>query len=233
MSLAIRKICSVAFILLLSLSAAFAKKDIKVFQSIEFKNLYYLSKYEIIDLAGIGTEGKNLLVNMSSLEKALNDIHIVKSFKIIESEQRLIIIIVENQPIFLLGIRDGERNAIIELDKEYRVVSVNRAHLLDSPLIIVSQEDIKGSNISSGLKKFLDMIYNLNKSNLPVMKEIIEMDYTEAYKAKALLKGRRTVFILRPDYEGFNKLNYAVGYFDRIKYYPQTFTMHDGLGILE
>ena len=220
-------------IILLIVSTAYAKKDIKIYKSIEFKNLKYISKYEIIDKVDINFKGKNIIIDMNSLDKVLNEMPIVNSFKLSELNESLIVSIIENQPIFLLGIRDGEKNTLIELDKECRLISFNRAHALNIPLIIASKEDIRNNMISSRLKSFLSMIQGLRKTNLNVINDVLEIDYTDVNKTKVLLKGRRTLFVLRPDNEAFAKLNYAAGYFDRIKYYPHTFTILDNFGIIE
>jgi hypothetical protein len=220
-------------IMLISFTPAFAKKDIKIFNSIEFRNINYLSKYEIIDSANIGTRGKALLVDMNLLEKILNDMPLVKSFRIIENSQRLIIDIVEKRPAFLLSVRDGGKNTIVELNNEYHIISANRAHLLDLPLIIIPQEDVKGGKNFTRLKMMLETIYALQIKSLPVMKEIIEIDFLDGLRIEVMLKSRRTVFSIKPDIDGFKKLNYAAGYFDRIKYYPNTFTILNGLGILD
>lgn len=224
---------SYIIIILLILSTAYAKKDIKIYKTIEFKNLNYVSKYEIIDKVDINFKGKNIIIDMNSLDKVLNEMPIVKSFNLSELNESLIVSIIENQPIFLLGIRDGEKNTLIELDKDFRIISINRAHTLNIPLIIATKEDIRNNMISSRLKSFLSMIQGLRKTNLNVMNDVLEIDYTDVNKTKVLLKGRRTVFVFRPDNEAFAKLNYAAGYFDRIKYYPHTFTILDNFGIIE
>jgi hypothetical protein len=157
----------------------------------------------------------------------------VNSFKLTEKDQNLIISIIENQPVFPLCVRNGDKNLLAELDKDYHLISAGRIHISNMPIIIISQEEIKNKMISARLKNFLGFISDLKKTGLSVMKEINEINYTDITTVKILLKGRRTVFNIRPDKESFNKLNYAAGYFDRIKYYPHTFTILNDAGILE
>jgi hypothetical protein len=228
-----KKISYILIIIVMSVSTAFAKKDIRIFKSIEFKDLYYLSKFEIIDLTDFSIKDKNILIDINSLERVLNDMSMVKSFKLNEKDQNLLVSIVENQPAFPLCIRDGEKNLFAELDKDFHLISTVRIHLLNMPIIIVSQEEMKNKKVSFRLKYFLGFLLNLNKSGLGVMKEINEINYTDINNIKLSLKGRRTVFNIKTDKESFNKLNYAVGYFDRIKYYPHTFTILNNAGILE
>jgi hypothetical protein len=228
-----KKILYILFILFLTAQALLAKKDIKVFKAIDFKDLKYFSKYEIINSVDLTIKEKNIIIDINSLEKVLNNHPMINSFKLTELNQTLSISIVENQPIFLLNVRDGEKNIPVEVSKDFNILSVGRFHALDIPAIIISREELKNNMISARLKKFLNFISGLNKSGLSVIKEITEIDYTDTLNIKLLLRGRRTVFVIRPDKDNFNKLNCAAGYFDRIKYYPQTFTILNDAGILK
>jgi hypothetical protein len=228
-----KKISYIIILLALSFSSAFAKKDIKIFKSIEFKDINYLSKFEIIDLTDFSIKDKNIIIDINSLEKVLNDMPMIKSFKLNEGEQNLLVSIVENQPVFPLCIREGEKNLFAELDKDFHLISTGRIHSLKMPIIIVAQEEMKNKLISYRLKYFLGFLLNLSKSGLGVMKEIHEINFININNIKVSLKGRRTIFNIKADKDSFNKLNYAAGYFDRIKYYPHTFTILNEAGILE
>ncbi|MFH0977534.1 MAG: hypothetical protein V1874_17280 [Spirochaetota bacterium] len=228
-----KKILFMLLISFLSAQSLFAKKDIKIYKSIEFKDIKYLSKYEIIDKVDLSIKEKSIIIDINSLENVLNNHPMINTFKLTESNQTLSISIVENQPIFLLSIRDGEKNIPVEIGKDFNIVSVGRFHAPDKPVIVISREDVKSNMISARLKRFLNLLSGLNKSGLSVIKEITEIDCTDFLNIKLLLRGRRTVFIVRPDKDNFNKLNYAAGYFDRIKYYPHTFSILNGAGILK
>ena len=229
----LKKISFILIITVLSISTAVAKKDIKVFKSIEFNDINYLSKYEIIDATDFSVKDKNIIIDVGSLERVLNDMPIVKSFKLIEKNQNLYVNIVENQPVYPICIRAGEKTIFAELDKDMYLISTGRIHSLDMPIIIISQDEMKNKMPSAGLKKFLTLITGLTKNNLPVMREISEIDYSGVNDLKIYLKGRRTVFSMKPDINSFDKLNCAAGYFDRIKYYPHTFTILGDTGVLE
>jgi hypothetical protein len=228
-----KKILYIIILLAMTVSTGFAKKEIKVFKSIEFKDINYISKYEIIDLTDFSIKEKNIIIDINSLERVLNDMSMVKSYKLTERNQSLLVSIVENQPAFPICIRDGEKNMLVELDKDFHLISLGRIHSLNVPIIIISHEEMKNKMPSARLKHFLSLISNLSKSGLSVMKEINEINYTDIINIKISLKGRRTVFNIKPDKDSFNKLNYAAGYFDRIKYYPHTFTILNDAGILE
>ena len=229
----LKKIFYIVIIVIFFVSIASAKKDIKVFKSIEFNDIKYLSKFEIIDLTDYIIKEKNIFIDVSSLERVLNDMPMVKSFKLIEKDQNLYVNIVENQPVYPLCIRSGGNNLFAELDGDMHLISAGRIHLLNVPIIIISQEEMKNKMPSARLKTFLKLVSDLRKSKLPVLDEIAEMDYIGMNNLKISLKGRRTVFSIKPDKYSFEKLNYATGYFDRIKYYPHTFTILGDAGILE
>ncbi len=228
-----RKIFFIVIFLGMSFATAFAKKDIRMYKSIEFKNLNYLSKYEIIDMTDHSIKDRNIVIDIDSLERVLNDMPIVRSYKLSEKYGNLLVSIEENEPVFPLCIRYGEKNLLAELDKDFYLISTGRIHSQKMPIIIVSKEEIKNKKISSGLRHFLVFLRNLNNSGLSVMKEINEINYTDSDHLKVSLYGRRTIFKIKPDKDSFKKMNYAAGYFDRIRYYPHTFTILNDAGILE
>lgn len=228
-----RKISYIIILLALSVSTTYAGKDFKIYKSIEFKDLNYLSKYEIIDLTDFTVKEKKIIIDINSLIRVLNDLPMVKSFKLTEIDQSLLVTIVENQPVFPLCVREGGNNLLIELDKDYNLISVGRIHAINMPIIIISQEEMRNRILSAGLKKFLGLLSDLHKDGLRVIREIREIDYLNNLNINILLKGRKTVFNIKPDTDSFNKLNYAAGYFDRIKYYPHTFTILNDSGILK
>lgn len=227
------KAINIIIIVLLSGSVVLAKKNVRAFKTIEFKDLTFVSKYEIIEKANIYTDGEQIIVDLKLLEDALKNIPVIKSFKIKDKDRNLVIEFKENEPVFSLCVRDGEKNILVELDREFRIISVNRLHALNSPLIFVPGKDMEKNTVSSGLRNFLTLIYTLQSENLRVMNEITELDYTDQKKIKATLKGRRTLFTLRPGRGDFQKLNYAVGYFDAVKYYPRSFALAGNPGIIK
>lgn len=230
------RILFVIFIILFSFSFAEAKKNIVKVTTIEFDNLRYISKYEIINPADIYLEGKLIVIDLNSLKNVLNSINIIESFDISieknEKDQRLIISVKEKNPEFSLCIIDGDKYISAELDNTFQIISTGRMYKANLPLIYVFSEEINKQDISQKLKRFLNMISNLKNRNLNIINDILEIDYLSENQVKVTLEGRKTNFFLRPEFEGFENLNYAVGYFDMIKYYPDTFTMLNGYGIV-
>ena len=223
----------VTLIILLYNSFAFASRDIRRVKVIEFRDLYYLSKYEIIDKVDVIVKGDEIIIDVDSLTGVLGRHPLVKTFKIIEKENRLIISVLENEPVFLLALRKGNRLILFEFDERFRLLCINKAHALKMPLIIVTEDEINGKRLSSGLKKFLSLLLELSEDKLSVLEEISEIDLTGMPEAKILLNERRTTITFHPTKKNFYKLNYSVAYFDRIRYYPETMEIVNGLGVLK
>ncbi len=215
-------------------NTAMASSDIRTVKVIEFKNLYYLSKYEIIDKVNVTIKGKDIIIDIDTLEKALQENSLVKSFRISENQGRLTVTVDENEPVFLLALKKGEKLIPFELDGNYRIISLSRVHAFNMPLIVVTEDEMKEEEPSSGLKNLLAMLKGFSDDDLSkLLREISEIDLTDMHKARILLNGRRTAFLMEPTKDNFYKLNYSVGYFDRIRYYPETFVIADGQGIIK
>jgi len=205
----------------------YASNDIRKIKTIEFKGLKYLSKYEIIKMIDIRWKKNNIIIDIESLKKALEKLSLIKRYRIKILKKHLLVIIDERNPKFLLAVRDNIRIIPFELDENLRIISLNRVHAFDKPLIIISDAEIIDGEISPELKKFLHLLLEVKYSNLAIFKEISEIDFSNNKKIKLLLKGRRTCITMRAKLENFFKLNYAIGYFDNSMYYPKTLEISD------
>ncbi len=211
-----------------------ASSDIKKFKMIEFKDIYYLSKYEIIDRAGIRSDGSDIIVDMDLLRKALIEQSLVNTFKIVDEGARLSVIIQEKKPVYLFGFRSGDDLQLFETDGNFGILSAGRIHAVNMPLVIINRDDIKRSSLSEGIRNLMTMIGNFKKGRLSgLLEEISEIDLTDPQTAEIRLKGRKTLFVMTPDFGNFLRLNDSVGYFDRIRYYPEEFKITSALGIIK
>ena len=230
-------IISAAFTAILIYShadAVAASKDIKKFKVIEFKDFNYLSKNEIVDKAGIKIDSSEIIVDIDLLRKALIEQPLVKTFKIVEKGGRLSVIIRENEPVFLCGLKNGDELSLFETDGNFKIISKGRVHAFNMPLVIINKDDISGNNLSGRIKNFLYLIRGFANGKLSgLLREIDEIDLTDAQSAAIHLKGRRTLFIMMPDKDNFLRLNDSAGYFDRIMYYPRVFKITSALGIIK
>lgn len=220
------------FILSFTAVSSAQNNSIRV-KSIEFRDLFYLSKYEIIDNVDMVIESGEIVINMDSLNKVLSTHPFLKSFNIIHEQNRMMISVVEKKPVYLMALRKGDKLIPFELDQQFNIISINRVHIADVPQVIVSEKEIADNTVSESVRKSLDTIYELESEYPVLFNEISEIDMTGREESVVFLNRRRTRFIIKPGREEFMKLNYAVGYFDRIKYYPDSFTLVDDTGIIK
>ena len=157
----------------------------------------------------------------------------IRSFELTEKDQKLIISLNEKEPAYSLYLVDDDNIIPVELNKKLQVISAGKMYSSNLPLVYINKEEMNKNSISLKIKNFLKMINDIRNRNLKIIDDILEIEYINAVSIKVRLKGRKTAFYLKPDLEGFNKLNFAVGYFDMIKYYPDTFTMLNGFGIVK
>ena len=200
-------------------NSIFASRDVKRIKSIEFRDLYYLSKYEIMNRVNVTVESDEIIIDLTSLRKALSEMEMVKSYNIIEEQGHLIIVVAEHEPEYLLIMKKGKKMIPFELDSQFKIISAGRAHALHAmymPLIIVPEGQIKGGEISGKLKEFLKRLSDMKKEFSVLFSRISEIILTEKWETDIHLKGRKTDFIMKPDKDNFRKLNYTVGFFDRI-----------------
>ena len=101
------------------------------------------------------------------------------------------------------------------------------------PVVIVAEKEIKEGNLSASVKDFLSLLLELSKSNLSILKEIVEIDTTNNRGVKIILRGRKTVCTIGPTKKNFYKLNYSIGLFDMKKMYPDTLEIIDRIGIIK
>ncbi len=132
-------------------------------------------------------------------------------------------------PVFLLCVRDGGRNTIVQLDREFKVVSGGAEFF---PIVIISIQALNNNRLPLNLKNFLNSLYDLYKNDQSAIREIQEIEYINEYNVRLKYKGRKTVFSVYPDRDSLYKADIALGYFDLIKYYPVSFTMNDRFGII-
>ena len=210
----------------------FALSGIKRVKEIEFKGLRFLSKNEIVEKIDIKRDGNSLIIDVKSLEKRLKNLPVIKNFSVSDAGERLVITLIENDPQFLLAFGNGNNLVPFEMDAKFRVISVNRVHLNNKPLIVISRNEIRNGKITNRLRSFLNLLKELSDASLSVYNEIAEIDITDFSRAEILLKGRRTRFILKPVKDFFFKLNHFVGYLDRIGYYPEYLQVIGNSGVI-
>ena len=210
---------------------AYAFRNVRRVKTIEFRGLKYLSKYEIINGSITRVEDDYFVVDVDSLSSLLKAHRMIASYRIAVEGTSIRIAIVENEPAFLLCVRKGKRTLFFELDKDFKVVSYT-VHAYDRPLIILSPEDIDGGRLSVRVLGFLKLLQELQADRVKVYDEISEIDLSDFESVRLYLHGRKTTFIVNPNWDSFNRLNYFVAYLDRIRYYPDVLKLLNGFVII-
>lgn len=211
----------------------FALSGIKSVKGIEFRGLNFLPKYEIIDEIGARVQGDWIVINIDLLKRALEKISIIKTYRITEEEDRLIITVIERKPNYLLALKKGERLVPFELDSELNIISVNRVYDSSNPLIMISNKEIVNRKLSHRLECFLKLLDEISVNNSLLYRELLEIDLTDFPKAIILLNSRESRFITIPNEKNFYRLHYVVGYLDSIRYYPDTMYIFKNSGLIK
>ena len=224
--------CVAVLVLLISVDTADAFRNVRKFKTIEFRGLKYLSKFELIDNVAIRIDSDGIVIDIDSLERVLGKNLMVKTFRLINEGDRLVIVIIENEPVFLLGLKKDKRIILFEIDKSLKVISYNRAHVYDKALIVIPQRDVINGVLSKRIQDLIKLLLQLEESGLKICGEICEIDLSNRKWARLTLRRRRTTFFLTPDRYNFYKLNYFAAYLDSIRYYPDTLQVFDEFVIM-
>ncbi|GEM_PF-418406 len=226
-------VLALSVIIIVWATASFALRNVRRVKAIEFRGVQYLSRYEILGDTVARIENDYLVVDIDSLSARLNENPMVASFRIVIDGDRLRIIVVENEPMFIIAVKREKRLHLFELDRELSVISRERVHTHDSPLIILSESDVQRGNISRRIVEFLELLRELESQQLAVYGEIAEIHLYDFEETRLYLRGRRTAFILNPSWESFQRLNDCVAYLDSRGYYPDMVKVYARFVVLQ
>jgi hypothetical protein len=213
---------TVTMLLLMSSMNVFALKDIRKIKSLEFKGLNNISKNEILSKVDIRAADDGILIDYKSLNDALKNISLIRAYKISEDGDRLIVNIAEHEIAFLAAIKSKQRIIPVEIDGRGRILSVNRAHVYDKPMLIIPVSEMNGDRLSNRSKKIIGILNQAVTENPSLFREIIEIDLTDYPRVDIMLRGRRTRFTVHMNKDSFYTMKYMLGYLDNAKYYPWT-----------
>lgn len=202
---------------------AYAFRNVKRVDKIIVKGLHYLSKHEIIDGVSATADQGGIVIDIDSLRDNLEENLMIRKYSISETGNSIIVVIIEKEPICMLGVRHQKVTALFELDREYKILSRNRIHAVNRPLIIVPKSDVAGGKLSERLREFIGLLQILRERKITIVDEISEVDLRELNRITLFLRKRRTEFLLKPDQESFYQLNYFVAYLDQKRFYPKKF----------
>ena len=196
-------------------------------KNIDFRGLNYLSKYEIIRRVPVKLEEGSIIIDVDALERWLASSRMVKSFRVVQEEESIVVFVVENKPAYLVMLDKGDRLVPFELDESLNILSVGIVHAEDMPVILVSENDIYKNRFSGRILELFRIIRYLRSNNVPLLKEITEIDCTDMNSIRVKLNGRRTVFSCHSKLKQFMTINYILGYLDRKGSYPEKILVDD------
>jgi cell division septal protein FtsQ len=226
-------VLALSVVIIVWASGTFALRNVRRVKAIECRGVQYLSRYEILGDTVARIENDYLVVDVDALSAHLNENPMVASFRIVIDGERLRIVLVENEPMFIIAVKREKRLHLFELDRELSVISRERVHTHDCPLIILSERDIQQGNISRRIVEFLELLRELQSQQLAVYGEIAEIDLYNFEEARLYLRGRRTAFILNPSWESFQRLNDSVAYLDSRGHYPDMVKVYARFVVLQ
>jgi len=196
-------------------------------KTIDFRGLNYLSKYEIIRDVPVKLEEDSIIVDVDALETVLSTSRMIKSFRVVEKDGKLVVFVVENKPAFLVALKKGSRLVPFELDDALNILSAGTVHADDIPLVVVSEKDIIQSRFSERILRVFQIIRYLRSNEVPLLREITEIDCTHMNFIQVKVNGRRTVFTCHSKTKHFMTINYILGHLDSKGSYPDKILVDD------
>ncbi len=194
--------------------------DIRMVKAIEFKGLKLLSKYEVVRGARLKAVANGIAVDVDSLEKALEKNAFLASYSVDESGKKLIVTVEEKKPALVLATVKEGRTYLYELDRNRAVISKNFVHTGRVPFIYVSGDDADRGPLSGQVRQLLTVLDRVREQNAVIYRELSEI-YCNGNSIRVVLRGRKTVFTMKPDAADFIKLKYVAGYCDHAERYPE------------
>lgn len=209
-----------ALILIFAVNA-YALRDVRKIKAIEFKGLNNIGKNEILSRVDYRAGDDGILINFNSLDEVLKKLPLIRAYKISEEGDRLIVDISEHEISFLVAIKSRQRIIPLEIDGRARILSVNRVHVYDIPMLTIPASEMNGDRFSNRFRKIIGILNQASMENPSLFREIREIDLTDYPRVDIMLRGRRTRFTARMDKDSFYTMKYMLGYLDNAKYYPR------------
>jgi hypothetical protein len=213
--------------LLFSFASA-ASGALREFDRVDFGPLHWLSKGDIILGAGITRRENRILVDRAKLEGYLSKESMVKSYKLIDKNNVLTILVSEYEPLCAVALKAKNRTVLCEADQGGRIVSAGRVHRKDAPLIVV-QAGEQGSALPAKVQSLIAVFGELKKRS--IWRELGQITVRQDGMCDVLLKSRPTVFALSGDYGSFVRLEAVAGQIDRAGRYPKSVVVRDAFAV--
>jgi hypothetical protein len=194
---------------------------------IEIRGLRYQARGELLKGVKMTAVPEGIAVDLDSLRSALAASRMLKSSEIGSSGRTLVIDVEERVPVRIAALRRGERLVPLELDSEYAIISVNRAHGKLGPAVILQDGDMVKGTVSGeirGIYRLLDSVKSLYPG---FYGEISDVRRGDDGNLVVRMNGRKTSFSVAPELAQFSRLRFIVGYVDARKTRPRRAALAD------
>ena len=198
------------------------------YDRVDFGPLHWLSKGEIILGGGIIRRENRILADLTKLESYLSKESMVKSYKLIDKNSVLTILVSEREPACTVALRTKNRTLLCEADRDGRLISIGRSYSLDAPLVSASALEGQPA-VPSGVKSLIGVFGDLKKR--AIWRELGQITLRQDGMFDVLLKGRPTVFTVSGDFSSFLKLEAVAGQLDRSGRYPKSVHVRDSFAV--
>lgn len=193
----------------------------KEYRSVAFRGLENLSKYELIEGVPVKTTGEKVVVDMTSFQKRLKAMALVRDYRLYEEKGALVVEVTEAVPFLQLAVKDRKETLFLLLGEDLKVLGRNRFFFGRRPVVFCDRDDLSGSRFSSRLSRLLVIMKNVRREQKVLFREIRSIRQKGATSLIVKLHGRKTRFHLAADETGFARLRAVAGYCDANKKYPE------------
>jgi hypothetical protein len=219
------------FSLLLGAGQVRADNNVRAFDALEFQGLHVLSKYVLAQQAGVTVSRNQILVNVEKLKHVLNTHEYIKNYKLIDKNNKITIVVVEQNTILSLAIAREKYTELYELNACLQVVATGTIYNGRNPLVLLTEDQYRGKIFSKQLKTYLGLLLRVH-NQLPVWNEIKSIDLRNENTMQVRLKARLTLFNVAYSMKNFVQLQALVGYLDAMHYYPARLTLHSDFVVI-
>lgn len=200
---------------------------VREYERVDFGALHWLSKGDIVQGAGIARRENRIVVDREKLENYLSKESMVKSYKLIDKNSVLTILVSEREPFCTAALRGKNRTVLCTVDREGRVIAAGRSFRIDAPLVAAYAGEARG--LPAPVQNLIAVFGELKKR--PVWRELGQVTLRQDGLCDVLLKGRPTTFTAGADFASFVKIEALAGQFDREGRYPRTVSIRDGFAV--
>jgi hypothetical protein len=216
-------------VLLFFAAASVYSEDVITVTRLEIRGLVNLDRLDIMKDVRTGVKDNNIVIDVSSLKRALEKNILVKDYRLTGEKDTLVITVAENYPVFNMVISDENQSIPYLVDGGLNILDSGRFFKTDMPIITAERVLFE---TGTGRKTAADIIKNLikvKKQNPLFAGELAEVDIYSMESINIKLKSRRTVFLVKNSYSGFMKLEKAAAFLDKKKIYPHNIDLRDDM----